>query len=251
MKIKRFFIIIAAATLLALLMVACQMPASTPPPTPDAGATGTDTGFPRPEDVTNESDSMGVPATQTAVAESGGTETGGTETGGTETGGTETGGTETGGTETGGTETGGTETGGGEPSGSESGGGQTESQQQEVSVPSPTPGVPQSYTINPGEFPYCIARRYNVNPTELLSLNGLTSYSTVLAGTTLRMPQTGNPFPDGRALASHPTTYTVQSGDTIYKIACKFGDVDPIYMAQVNGLKSPYSLTVGQTLQIP
>jgi LysM repeat protein len=111
--------------------------------------------------------------------------------------------------------------------------------------------VPSSYTLKKGEFPYCIARRFNVNPSELLSINGLSSYSVVHTGMTLIIPQTGRPFPGYRALRAHPTSYTVGSGDTIYTIACYFGDVDPNAIAVVNGLSSPYGLTYGQVLRIP
>jgi len=52
-------------------------------------------------------------------------------------------------------------------------------------------------------------------------------------------------------LQEHPTTYTVVAGDTIYSIACKFGSVDPIGIAKVNDLKSPYNLKAGQDLAIP
>jgi LysM repeat protein len=41
------------------------------------------------------------------------------------------------------------------------------------------------------------------------------------------------------------------AGDTIYTIACAFGDVDPNAIIVVNGLESPYTLTPGQVLQIP
>jgi len=54
-----------------------------------------------------------------------------------------------------------------------------------------------------------------------------------------------------RSLRDHPTTYTVAAGDTIYNIACKFGDVDPLVIAQINGLKPPYNLKAGQDISIP
>ena len=47
-----------------------------------------------------------------------------------------------------------------------------------VIVPTPTPGHPATYTLQSGEFPWCIARRFNVDPNELLSLNGLTDGQT-------------------------------------------------------------------------
>ncbi len=111
--------------------------------------------------------------------------------------------------------------------------------------------VPGTYALQPGEFPYCIARRFNVNPDELLSLNGLTDGGTYLPGLVLRIPQTGNPFPGARALRPHPTTYTVGLNDTIYHIACAFGDVSPEQIAAANGLSAPYTLQVGQVINIP
>lgn len=115
----------------------------------------------------------------------------------------------------------------------------------------PTPGFPQTYTLQKFEFPFCIARRFNLNQNELLSLNGLGLNSVVPVGFTLRLPQTGNPFAGERSLQKHPTTYTVVAGDTIYKIACKFGSVDPNGIIAVNNLKSPYTLEPGQKLSIP
>ncbi len=111
--------------------------------------------------------------------------------------------------------------------------------------------VPESYTLHEGEFPYCLARRFNVDPDELLSLNGMSRGQQVYAGTTLRIPKGGKTFPAERALLPHPTTYTVVAGDTLYSIACKFGDVWPEDIANANGLSLDASLTAGTTLQIP
>jgi LysM repeat protein len=118
--------------------------------------------------------------------------------------------------------------------------------------PEPPPlVVPDTYTLQRGEFPFCIARRFNLDPVELLQINGISSYSVVQTGMVLRIPKTGNPFPGNRALQPHPATYNVGGGDTIYTIACAFGDVDPDAIAYVNGLTAPYRLSVGQQLQIP
>jgi LysM repeat protein len=123
------------------------------------------------------------------------------------------------------------------------------------SVPNATsvpPGVrPATYILQSGEFPYCIARRFNVNPDDLLSLSGLTSPDLYSVGDKLVIPQSGA-FPGSRALAAHPATYTVTSGDeTIYSVACKFGDVDPASSATANGISTAAKLTVGQALKIP
>jgi LysM repeat protein len=110
---------------------------------------------------------------------------------------------------------------------------------------------PQTYTLQKGEFPYCIARRFNVNPNELMTLNGLTANSLYEPGMTLQIPQTSNTFPGERALLTHPATYTVVSGDTIYGIACKYGDVYPEAIGAANGIQPPFTVSAGQTLQIP
>ena len=137
----------------------------------------------------------------------------------------------------------------------------TATQAVSASVPTATTGSsssssgpkPGTYVLKSGEFPYCIARRFNVDPEQLLSLSGLSStYANSLsAGTVLTIPQSGS-FPGDRALAIHPTNYTVTAGDeTVYGVACRFGDVDPAAIAQANGISVDASLTVGQTLSIP
>ncbi len=118
-------------------------------------------------------------------------------------------------------------------------------------MPTPTPGRPATYTLHEGEFPYCLARRFNVDPGELLALNGLAPGEATYPGQVLRIPQTGSPFPAQRALRSHPATYTVQSGDTIYSVACLFGDVDPMGIVAANQLAEPYTLTPGAVINIP
>lgn len=123
--------------------------------------------------------------------------------------------------------------------------------QPAIVAPTATPGLPANYTLQKGEFPFCIARRFNVNPSEMLQLSGLPLAQTYPQGTVLKIPQNGSPFPGNRTLRAHPTTYTVQSGDTIYSIACLFGDVDPASIAFVNNLTKPFQLTAGQTISIP
>jgi LysM repeat protein len=123
-----------------------------------------------------------------------------------------------------------------------------------VIVPTSTPGRPTTYTLMLGEFPYCIARRFNVNQDELLNLNGLTATNAneLQPGSVLRIPQTGNPFVGDRALHPHPATYTVSSNnEPIGKVACYFGNVSPVDIIAANGLISPYTLQSNQTLIIP
>ena len=116
--------------------------------------------------------------------------------------------------------------------------------------PTSTPGKPATWTLQQGEYPYCIARRFNVDPVDLLSLNGMTMDSLPAVGTSLKIPTSGE-FPGARARIAHPTTYSVLTGETVYQIACKFGDVDPNIILAANGLTAGTVLTSGQVLQIP
>ena len=115
--------------------------------------------------------------------------------------------------------------------------------------------VPTTYTLQQGEFPYCIARRYNLNPEELLQLNNLHDWDAqyLSPGLTLQLPQTGDPFPGVRALHNHPDTYTVSGNNdtTLYGVACYYGDIDPTAIAQANNLPLSTVLTIGQQLTIP
>ena len=119
----------------------------------------------------------------------------------------------------------------------------------------PTGSRPSSYVLKNGEFPYCIARRFNVDPDQLLSLSGLSSFQadSLSAGTVLTIPQSGS-FPGDRSWHDHPATFTVGSTydtRTVYGVACYYGDIEPSVIAQNNGISVDATLTVGQTLNIP
>jgi LysM repeat protein len=121
-------------------------------------------------------------------------------------------------------------------------------------VPTSTPGLPGTYTIHEGETVYCLGRRFNINPNDILVLNGLGANDDVFPGDPLKIPTNGDPFPGDRALHAHTPNmvYTVSAAyDTIYKIGCYFGDVDPNRIIAANNLKDPYTLTSGRKLIIP
>jgi LysM repeat protein len=221
MTTTRYIIFIVMVTA-ALLLAGCRLSASTPPPvteTPDSAMS------------TLEAE-LAIIATQTAVA-GGGAEPAPTQPPGAVT-----------------TPTGSAES---VPPAS------PETTEPPPPPPSPTlapvatatPGIPQTYQLQKGEFPFCIARRFNVNQTELLNLNGLGAGSVLPVGYSLKIPQSGNTFYGQRALINHPASYTVVTGDTIYTIACKYGSADPNAIIQANNLKSPYTLSAGQVLHIP
>ena len=122
-------------------------------------------------------------------------------------------------------------------------------------TPLPVGARPATYSLQKYEHPYCIARRFNVNPDDLLGLSGISreqAYS-LSTGTILTIPQ-NSVFPGDRALRPHPagTTYTVTGNDdtTLYGVACMFGDVDPGTLATLNNLPLNAALTIGQVIKI-
>ena len=130
----------------------------------------------------------------------------------------------------------------------------TKSSTQQSNTPAATSNAsaPGSYTLQQGEHPYCLARRFNINPSQLLSANGISEGTVLYPGKVLTIPQSAGAFPGDRALKVHPTTYTVSSSNvTIYEVACLFGDVYPQDIASANGLTLSSSLTTGQQLTIP
>jgi LysM repeat protein len=112
-------------------------------------------------------------------------------------------------------------------------------------------GVPNKYEVKSGDHPYCIARRFDIDVAAFFSANGLSNESLLYPGTVLAIPKDAGSFGGQRMLISHPTNYTVQAGDTLNLIACKFGDVDPRAIAAVNGFDENDTLTVGDVIKIP
>lgn len=129
----------------------------------------------------------------------------------------------------------------------------TEEPKEEKPVVLPTEGRPSTYVLQKGEWPICIARRFNLDIGTFFQANGLNMNSKPAAGTTLKIPQSGS-WSDSygsRALKAHGSSHVVQAGETVYSIACSYGDVNPDAIIAANHLESPYTLSAGQTLTIP
>lgn len=101
-----------------------------------------------------------------------------------------------------------------------------------------------TYTVKTGDSLWKIANQYNMTVSALKQLNNLTSDS-LQVGQVLKVKDSGT--------SSNPTspsnTYTVVSGDSLYKIANRFGvSVSDIMLA--NNLSNS-NLSIGQKLVIP
>ena len=111
--------------------------------------------------------------------------------------------------------------------------------------------VPDSYTLHEGEWVFCLGRRFNIYPDDIEIYNNLKEGAILYPGDTISIPPDPRPFIGDRALQYHPTDYVVEYGDTMYSIACLFGDVDPRAIAAANDLDVDQELTPGVILQIP
>ena len=132
--------------------------------------------------------------------------------------------------------------------------------ESETSAPSPTLGSgaasPGFYTLQEGETAKCIARRYDLDWIKLYSMNGITYENEALIGTgkNLILPQNSHWLSDRygeRVSAPHPAQHPVVAGETLYSIACVYGDVTPEAIAVQNGLTSADQVVPGMTLSIP
>ena len=115
--------------------------------------------------------------------------------------------------------------------------------------------LPETYILQFGETPKCIARRYNLNWAALYSLNQITfeNENNISYGTVLKIPKNTewNAAQGPRYTSVHPTVYAVQQGDTFNSIACIFGDVTPEAIAKKNSLNLNEAILPGLNLQIP
>ncbi|MCC6297956.1 MAG: LysM peptidoglycan-binding domain-containing protein [Anaerolineales bacterium] len=121
----------------------------------------------------------------------------------------------------------------------------------------PSGSVPSTYTLRSEEFPFCIARRYGIDPDALLRASALSSPDIYYAGLVLTIPA-GPAWSEAtlgpRALRAHPATYVVtgNADTTVYGVACKFGDLTPDAIVAANsGLSLGSTFTVGQNLSVP
>jgi len=109
-----------------------------------------------------------------------------------------------------------------------------------------------SYTIQSGDTLTKIANRFNTSVSALKSANGLTS-DLIVTGSTLSIPgqsgSNGSNSGSSDESADFSGTYTIQSGDTLTKIANRF-DTSVSALKSANGLTSDLIVT-GSTLSIP
>lgn len=93
----------------------------------------------------------------------------------------------------------------------------------------------KTYTVQPGDTLWDLARRFEVSVNELKTWNGLDK-ALIKPGQQLAIVD--------------KSVYTVVKGDTLYSIARKFG-LEPHVIARQNNISLSSTLLAGTTLQIP
>ncbi|WP_203363309.1 peptidoglycan endopeptidase [Bacillus sp. REN10] len=105
-----------------------------------------------------------------------------------------------------------------------------------------------TYTVQSGDSLSKIAARYKISVTQLMQLNGLQSHN-IYVGQKLKV--SGKPSSSKPPVAKPPassSTYIVQSGDSLSKIAARY-KMSVTQLMQLNGLQS-YNIYVGQKLKV-
>ena len=110
-------------------------------------------------------------------------------------------------------------------------------------APSPLTGEIR-HVVQPGENLFRIALRYNTTVQEIAVANGIANPDRIYAGQTLVIPAGGTPLPAGG------TTYVVQPGDNLFRIALRY-NMSYLYLARYNNISNPSNIYVGQVIRIP
>ena len=121
-------------------------------------------------------------------------------------------------------------------------------------APQPTPTPHATYTVQRGDHLMQIARTLGLDWQVIAQLNNLQPPQYVVyPEQVLLLPA---PIADGAAAPTieppadvTQAAYVVQPGDTLFKIATRFG-LDWPTLAQLNGIGYPYQINVGQTLRL-
>jgi LysM repeat protein len=114
-----------------------------------------------------------------------------------------------------------------------------------TATPSPTGQV--THVVQRGENLFRIALRYGTTVQAIASANGIANPALIYVGQKLTIYSSGVQPP---APAPSGTTYVVQPGDNLFRIALRY-NLNYIYLAQYNGIANPSHVYVGQVIRIP
>lgn len=116
-----------------------------------------------------------------------------------------------------------------------------------------------TYTVQAGDTLWAIARKYNCSITEIMAANSdrIKNPNRIHAGWQLKIPQSGAPITGGTPDAVLPENkksgiYIVRQGDTLWKIARKYGcSVAEIISLNRELIRNPALIYSGWELKVP
>ena len=130
-----------------------------------------------------------------------------------------------------------------------------------ISTTSAAPAAGGSYTVQAGDSYWRIANKYGISISELQRLNGTSDYN-LYPGQSLKVPGSGSSSSasassNGTSTSTSTTSaapaaggsYTVQAGDSYWRIANKYG-ISISELQRLNGT-SNYFLYPGQSIKVP
>lgn len=105
------------------------------------------------------------------------------------------------------------------------------------------------YRVRQGDTLEKIARRNGTTVKRLCQLNGISQNKVLHPGDRLKVSGSASSTPPAKSSAATGATYTVRSGDTLYKIARAHGTTVK-QLCHLNGISENSKLRVGQKLKV-
>lgn len=134
---------------------------------------------------------------------------------------------------------------------------------QVLLIPAPSrPQIVGTYAVKAGDTLYALAQRYGTTVDNFVAVNAITETTRLSIGQILNVPASTVPSqPQVPTTPSVPTPnpvtppaagsyYFVQYGDTMYRIAARYG-VNVYDLAEANGILNLNRIYAGQILRIP
>ncbi len=124
-------------------------------------------------------------------------------------------------------------------------------------TPSPTAVSGSTYVVQPGDNLFRIALRNGLTTQQLAQANGITNPNIIFVGQRLIIPGAGGTpvtvtpvTPTTTPEPPETTSYTVQPGDTLYRIAVRYSTT-VAELVSLNTIPNANLIYVGQVLRIP
>ena len=104
-----------------------------------------------------------------------------------------------------------------------------------------------SYRVISGDTLSSIAKKFGTTYQELARINGIADPNKIKAGQIIKLPKATS---SSSSSSSSYKSYTIVSGDTLGKIANRFGTTYQ-ELARINGISNPDKISIGQVIKVP